>query len=678
MKPEVRVKTPRGSPTPTSDRLVLAGWIGIGLTVEPWLGPLLYAGLWLAAQRYRPSGTAPVAWLDILALILGSLVGGGLSKTLGGSGQFFLGHGLACVQLVRMGRKLAPRERVSMLLISLLHFGVVCTTILDIRFFAIFVAMVLLAPGALMELAAMDRDNAAASTWRRTPEFRLGWAQYMLIGIVAVAVFALFPRAALGGGWRGTGGGGSQNMLDNSLDPSRSGTENSRRIFMQVDGANMGYLRAAAYTDFDGQIWKRQHEGGLVPLFNTNTATLHPEPGSRIVRRKARVKQVNSLYASPSGRVLPSDGRVLRLEGNWFTRSYLNAQRIVEVQPGPQRSNVSYDWWADLSFRPERLTDTLRRRCLQVPPPSDRLREWMRTKVGNETDPLRIARLFETHLRDTFEYELGAPQLSRTNVLESFIFDERRGHCERFASALALILRHQGIPTRVMAGFAPGQRNIFSGWYDIRFSDAHAWTEAWFESSGWTTLDGTPRALRPPPGFEYQDLFEALDFAWYAHVVNLDAGTQNELLAHAMASASKLWAKLSDYLAELAAVMVFLWATHAAWKRRRNWAWSWKAESPQVVRAMKVRHFYDEMMVELQKLGWPKHDSMTPHEYVENLRVTEFDRSQEVELVTALFCRSRYGGEPLLEAEIEAAKSSVARVSQSASRGPTKTSTRSG
>jgi len=283
---------------PARDLLMLAGWIGLSLTVEPILGPLVYGGLWFTARRFQPRNARPVPWIDVLALILGSLVGG--------SDQFFLGHGLACVQLVRMRRNLNPRENVSMLLITLLHFAVVCTTILDIRFLAIFIAMVLLAPRALMELASAPAASGASSHVNIRPPLRLSIAQYLLIGSMAVAVFALFPRAFLGGGWRGAGRSGAQSMLDPNLDPSRGGMENSRRIFMQVDGENLGYLRAAAYLDFDGQVWRRQNEGGLIPLFGPSAAPLRPSAGTPIVKRQARVKQVNSLYASASGRVLPA------------------------------------------------------------------------------------------------------------------------------------------------------------------------------------------------------------------------------------------------------------------------------------------------------------------------------------------------------------------------------------
>ncbi len=96
--------------------------------------------------------------------------------------------------------------------------------------------------------------------------------------------------------------------------------------------------------------------------------------------------------------------------------------------------------------------------------------------------------------------------------LESFLFDSKRGYCQHFAGAMALLLRMGGIPARVVTGFSPGGQRASTGEWVVRDTDAHSWVEAWFDGIGWATFDPTPpatparsqiSAINPPePGDE--------------------------------------------------------------------------------------------------------------------------------------------------------------------------------
>ena len=97
------------------------------------------------------------------------------------------------------------------------------------------------------------------------------------------------------------------------------------------------------------------------------------------------------------------------------------------------------------------------------------------------------------YLKTTYPYDLSiAPQGEDMDAVEYFLFEQRRGYCEQFSSSLAVMARSQGIPARVATGYAPGEYNPFTGLYEIRASDAHAWVEVYFPQYGWTTFDPTP------------------------------------------------------------------------------------------------------------------------------------------------------------------------------------------
>ncbi len=99
-------------------------------------------------------------------------------------------------------------------------------------------------------------------------------------------------------------------------------------------------------------------------------------------------------------------------------------------------------------------------------------------------------------LRSDFEYSLELDNSSRMHPIESFLTRSRKGHCEYFASSLALLLRAQGVPARVVSGFyttdyamgSDGRSRLFT----VKQSDAHAWTEVWLDQLGWLTIDPTP------------------------------------------------------------------------------------------------------------------------------------------------------------------------------------------
>jgi hypothetical protein len=93
-----------------------------------------------------------------------------------------------------------------------------------------------------------------------------------------------------------------------------------------------------------------------------------------------------------------------------------------------------------------------------------------------------------THTR----YSLNAPVLHRgEDAVDQFLFEDQRGFCEQIASSLVVMLRAAGIPARLVVGYAPGHRNPFSGLYEVRASDAHAYTEVLFPGVGWQAFDPT-------------------------------------------------------------------------------------------------------------------------------------------------------------------------------------------
>lgn len=108
--------------------------------------------------------------------------------------------------------------------------------------------------------------------------------------------------------------------------------------------------------------------------------------------------------------------------------------------------------------------------------------------AGGAKQPAEIARRLERELKRRYAYTLELPG-AVNDPLGDFLFTRRAGHCEDFATALAIMLRVEKVPSRVVTGFFGGERA--GGRYVVRSGDAHAWTEA-FVDGAWVRLDATP------------------------------------------------------------------------------------------------------------------------------------------------------------------------------------------
>jgi transglutaminase-like putative cysteine protease len=114
-----------------------------------------------------------------------------------------------------------------------------------------------------------------------------------------------------------------------------------------------------------------------------------------------------------------------------------------------------------------------------------------RLTAGAATPAAATARIRAFFARG-FTYAEDVPATRRPLV--SFLFESRRGYCQHFSGAMALLLRMAGVPARVSTGFTSGSRDEARDEWVVHDFDAHSWIEAWFPGTGWVTFDPTPAA----------------------------------------------------------------------------------------------------------------------------------------------------------------------------------------
>lgn len=223
-----------------------------------------------------------------------------------------------------------------------------------------------------------------------------------------------------------------------------------------------------------------------------------------------------------------------------------------------------------------------------------RVRALAREITTGATNDYDRVRAIEEHLRENYLYSLRSPVPPEDqDSVDHFLFDTNVGFCEQFASATAVMLRTLGVPTRVVVGHTPGTRNPFTGYYEVKESDAHAWVEVWFPGLGWYDFD--PTFDIPQAELELADVLPiAKVFRFIAEKLGdvAPAGTKGALQT---------------------ALLVTMIATGAftalrLWLRRRR---SEEAEPPP---EEGVRFAFWKLERALASRGSPRKPSETPHE----------------------------------------------------------------
>lgn len=158
-----------------------------------------------------------------------------------------------------------------------------------------------------------------------------------------------------------------------------------------------------------------------------------------------------------------------------------------------------------------------------------------------DADPqqrMEAVRALTEYLRRNYRYTLNSPKDAETDPVIAFLFKTRAGHCELFASGLAAMCRSVGIPARLATGYRASEYNSIGGYYVVRESHAHAWTEADLgEGAGWHVYDATPADRNQQNNqantgllAKARALYDHLEFNWIATIITYDQNTQKHLL----------------------------------------------------------------------------------------------------------------------------------------------------
>lgn len=273
-------------------------------------------------------------------------------------------------------------------------------------------------------------------------------------------------------------------------------------LAFRVRAQQAALWRAQVFDRYDGTTWTitedrtqplAPSEGGLSVDVPIDVALRNDALGggsSRVVQTfYIEAPQPNVLFAAASARQVYFPSAGLRVDDAGSIRSPILLDRglvysvVSEVPITDGRLLARAD-----TLVPRRLAP-----YLQVPAAlPERVADLAdRITAGGTTQHERVLAV-QSWLRANTRYDLEVPRDPEgVDAVDHFLFETRRGYCEQIATSMAVMLRSLGIPSRLVTGYGPGERNPLTGYFEVKQSDAHAWVEVFYPGIGWVPYDPT-------------------------------------------------------------------------------------------------------------------------------------------------------------------------------------------
>lgn len=341
-----------------------------------------------------------------------------------------------------------------------------------------------------------DQDGPALPLPAALANLAPGAAVLLVAAIVAAVAVAPqvpgFGKPAVVGasatGGRGTGSGSETISLSPIVDIRPSLVDQpATELFTVASDTAPSYWRLTSLDEFDGRLWKASTRTEGFP--NDVPFSIRTE----VVRQDFQLGPLSTEWlpaayrpqsvAGPA-RLADNDTYSLRSEGSTSVNARYQVTSLV-ITPRADRLQLS---------PPVTTSSPAATRYLSLPGslPKRIAEEARRVTAGDSSlGPYAVARSLQDWFRENFTYDQKVPAGNGTSALERFLFTTKRGYCEQFAGAYAVMARALGLPARVAVGFTGGELGD-DGLFHVQGTNAHAWPEVYMQGSGWVAFEPTP------------------------------------------------------------------------------------------------------------------------------------------------------------------------------------------
>ncbi|MBY6203334.1 transglutaminase TgpA family protein [Halomonas denitrificans] len=511
------------------------------LAIPAWLGVFVLAGVaWRGAAEFR-------GWRPPGRLVRIGVTFLGLGLVIAAYGTLWGRRAATALLCVMLASKLLEMYRLrDGRMVAALSFFLVATQFLFSQRLELVVWLLAACWLATIALLRIQRDEDAprAGTGSATAPVRStirGAAAMMLLALpFALVLFVLFPRLASplwGLPEEALDGrtGLSDEMSVGEIASLFEDDSPAFRVTFQGEPPPRSelYWRGPVLWRFDGRTWTR--------VFYVNQAPERvPDVGPGALRYTVQIEPTERRWLF-----------ALDHPARWPDRTRVS-MAFELLRDEPLTALTPYDVISQPDFvDTPTLLPLYRNLALDLPEDSNpRTRRYARELRERfpDDDAALIGEVLRWFNEGPFYYSLDTAPLGRHGA-DEFLFDLRTGYCEYYASAFAVLMRHAGIPTRVVTGYQGGYWQAADEYLLVRNSDAHAWNEVWLEGRGWTRVDPTSavsptrildgaRSALPGAGgwlsadwaFQLRNQYDRLQHLWNRWVLGFDADRQESML----------------------------------------------------------------------------------------------------------------------------------------------------
>lgn len=472
-------------------------------------------------------------------------------------------HFILVVSLLRLYTLRTVRDFYFLLLISLCEIIAAC--VLSVGLYFLF-GLIFYLPSAFAVLILLEikrnanreeflAENPAFRTQtnslRLFPFLAMSFGLLVLVAVFAVPLFFVLPRLQHAFYARqGTGNplsGFTDRVTLGEFGEIKTNTEVVMRVRLDprqptLSGQNPLRWRGLILEKYDGKSWSH------VPSSRTRLRAASREGHFTVSEEKPRgpvVKQTYYLQPLSLGVLFTlSRAFVLHMEGDPIRYPVVQDRMGVLSRYTPYFQSRTYSVWSDI-YRPtiERLRRAPRvvpvakaniRAYFDLPELDPRIRRLSETLTGGLENHYDQVMAVERFLKQQYRYSLFTPeQKAGADPLAVFMFESKQGHCEYFASAMAVLLRYAGIPCRLVGGFIAGEYNELGRDWIVRQSHAHVWVEVFFPGESWVEFDPTPSSVDSVAESHMNTfllkLWDAAELYWEDTVLRYDLSGQVRL-----------------------------------------------------------------------------------------------------------------------------------------------------
>ena len=472
-------------------------------------------------------------------------------------------HLVLFIMVVKIFSVQRDRDHVYLAIISFLSVLAAAVLTVDAVFFASFCVFLLLAASTFISMemrrsssrAAASRTPSSGTRRLTVPLSTTALALALGTALGSSLIFFIMPRLSAG---YLSAYAPHNAMVSGFSDEVRLGEigriQQSDTVIMhiQIDGDTRGAhdlkWRGVALKAFDGTRWSNPQQqatalndpDGNYDLSTTRAATVAALP-QHLVRYRVLMEPIGAsvFFLATRPRSLSGNYRMITVDEGG---AVYNGDREHQIGSYRAVSDIGQPAPEELRHETAEIPSKIAIQYLQLPPLDPRLPQLARDITTSAPTAYDKALAIERHLQTQYAYTLQLPTAPQRDPVAYFLFQRKAGHCEYFASSMALMLRTLGIPARVVNGFRGGEFNSVTGSYIVRGRDAHSWVEAYFPRYGWITFDPTPAGAAAVPGtWNRAGLYvDALREFWREWVINYDFAHQMSL-SNNVAVRSRRW-----------------------------------------------------------------------------------------------------------------------------------------